>query len=179
MDGNKMIASTQTNHPLTGAIVGKTRKEFEEQVSAQLRNAGLRITQPRIAILHALHKRAQPSSIEQIFKDLTGKSCDLVTIYRCLSAFENIGLVRRTFFLNGTSLYALNLDDANRYHVVNKSTREIQALDAQSAAELHAVVRNIEERLRQQGYTNVSHVVEFFADTPTVPNRAQSPIKIS
>jgi Fur family ferric uptake transcriptional regulator len=52
---------------------------------ARLKAAGLRITQPRIAILDALIKRSLPASIEQIHGDLAGSACDLVTVYRCLA----------------------------------------------------------------------------------------------
>ena len=43
-----------------------------EVAVARLRAAGLRITQPRIAILNALIRRDKPASIEQIHNDLKG-----------------------------------------------------------------------------------------------------------
>lgn len=172
-----MIASTQTNHPL--ATVGGTENSDLplEQVFAQLRNAGLRITQPRVAILTALLKREQPTSIDQIHGDLADGSCDLVTVYRCLAAFEEIGLVRRSFFHNGTSLYEISMDAGARYHIVSKKTREVRTLDPESTAELQAAVAKIETRLRDLGYTDVSHVVEFFAE-PKTPLRAQDEVKV-
>ena len=174
-----MIASTQTNHPLINVAQPRNSNNLLDHAFAQLKSAGLRITQPRIAIITALLKRDQPSSIEQIHSDLTDGSCDLVTVYRCLAAFEEIGLVRRSFFLNGTSLYEINLGGANRYHVVSKDTRAVKALDDESTVELQAAVQRIEERLRAKGYTNISHVVEFFADSATVAERSQTPVKIS
>lgn len=174
-----MIASTQTNHPLINVSQPRSSNNSLDQAFTQLKNAGLRITQPRIAIITALLKRDHPSSIEQIHGDLADGSCDLVTVYRCLAAFEEIGLVRRSFFLNGTSLYEINLGGASRYHIVSKDTREVQALDDESAAELQAAVQRIEERLRNKGFTNVSHVVEFFAETAAVASRNQAPVKTS
>lgn len=174
-----MIASTQTNHPLINVGNPKPSNSVLDQAFAKLKSAGLRITQPRVAIISALLKRDQPCSIEQIHGDLADGSCDLVTVYRCLAAFEEIGLVRRSFFLNGTSLYEISLDGANRYHVVSKDTREVQALDAESVAELQATVQRIEARLREKGFTNVSHVVEFFADTAAAPSRGQKPVAAS
>lgn len=174
-----MIASTQTNHPLINVGSPKPSHGVMDQAFAKLKSAGLRITQPRVAIISVLLKRNHPSSIEQIHGDLADGSCDLVTVYRCLAAFEGIGLVRRSFFLNGTSLYELSVDGANRYHVVSKNTHEVQALDAESVAELQTTVQRIEERLREKGLTNVSHVVEFFADTAADPSRGQKPVKTS
>jgi len=177
-----MIASTQTNHPLVAEKGADRIKPTPplEQAFAHLRNSGLRITQPRIAILNALLSREQPTSIETIHSDLADGSCDLVTVYRCLAAFEEIGIVRRSFFHNGTSLYAINLSGTERYHIVSKATREVRTLDAESAAELHATISRIENRLRDQGYTEVNHVVEFFAESTTSsPSRSQAPIVTS
>jgi len=133
---------------------------------ARLKAAGLRITQPRIAILTALIKRGQPTTIEQLHADLESGSCDLVTVYRCLSAFEDIGLVRRSFFHNGTSLYAMSLGDAHPYHVICKDTNRVEEIDAETTAELRRNVQRIEELLKSRGYNNVSHVVEFFGLAP-------------
>ncbi|MEI6862119.1 MAG: transcriptional repressor, partial [Verrucomicrobiota bacterium] len=111
-----MIASTQTNHPIADSKgVGKTGAPVE-LACARLRTAGLRITQPRIAILQALASRAKPASIEQLHEDLAHTSCDLVTVYRCLAAFQELGLVRRCYFENGTSLYQLSLQGEPTYH---------------------------------------------------------------
>ena len=178
-----MIASTQTNHPLVGtkadALAGQTPITF---ACAALKQAGLRITQPRIAILSALIQRNQPSSIEQIHGDLAKDSCDLVTVYRCLAAFEDIGLVRRSFYHNGTSLYAINLGETNTgYHFVCKETNQVESIDAETTAELRRCVLQVEEILRERGYSDVTHMVEFFgkAPQPAATARAASPVAAS
>lgn len=163
-----MIASTQTNHPLADATIGTNKAQAPlEQACARLKSAALRITQPRIAILTAMINRGQPTSIEQIHGDLEGGSCDLVTVYRCLAAFEEIGLVRRSFYLNGTSLYQINLGEQQRYHVVCKSTNRVDEIQPEHEAELRQSIQKIEDQLRAQGYENVSHVVEFFGIAPS------------
>ncbi|HWA84761.1 MAG TPA: transcriptional repressor [Opitutus sp.] len=162
-----MIASTQTQHPLVEAKSNTVKAQSPLNIAcARLRAAGLRITQPRIAILTALIKRGQPTTIEQIHDDLEKGSCDLVTVYRCLSAFEDIGLVRRSFFHNGTSLYAMSLGEAHPYHVITRDTNHVQEIDPQTTAELRRNVLQIEELLRSRGYSNVTHVVEFFGHAP-------------
>lgn len=162
-----MIASTQTQHPLAEVKSSTVKAQSPLNIAcARLRAAGLRITQPRIAILTALIKRGQPTTIEQIHDDLEKGSCDLVTVYRCLSAFEDIGLVRRSFCHNGTSLYALSLGDAHPYHVISRDTNEVQEIDPEVTAELRRNVLQIEELLRSRGYSNVTHVVEFFGHHP-------------
>ena len=170
-----MIASTHTNHPLpTNRDESPTAAALQVACN-RLKSAGLRITQPRIAILEALIKRSLPASIEQIHAELANTACDLVTVYRCLAAFEELGLVRRCFFHNGTSLYQIALDDAPSYHVVDKSSNSVVELDADLAVELRDAMQEIEKKLIARGYTNVSHMVEFFARAPKHPiDRVQS-----
>lgn len=161
-----MIASTQTNHPLASVSAAKSPASIDV-ACARLKSAGLRITQPRVAILEALLKRTAPASIEQLHNDLANSACDLVTVYRCLAAFQEVGLVRLCYFHNGTSLYQIALDgDSAPYHIVSKDTDEVSELDPESSAELRAVVKRIEEALKSRGYTDVSHLVEFFAQKP-------------
>jgi len=172
-----MIASTQTNHPLAGG--GKASKDQTpvEMACYKLKEAGLRITQPRVAILAALIKAGRPTSIEALHGGLEPSSCDIVTVYRCMAAFESIGLVRRAFLINGTSLYEINLGDPNRYHVVCKQTNKIEELDSASAQELRKSVRIVEDTLRGQGYSEVGHIVEFFGKSPAT-HRAQAEVTV-
>ena len=163
----KMIASTQTNYPLSGngnkAPRAPSAVEF---ATSKLKSAGLRITQPRLAILAALSNRAQPTSIEQLHADVGTENCDLVTVYRCMAAFEDIGLVRRAFFHNGTALYEMNLGQPTRYHVVCKSTNRVDEIDSATAEELRRTIECVQEKLRARGYGDVGHIVEFFAVAP-------------
>jgi Fur family ferric uptake transcriptional regulator len=172
-----MIASTQTNHPLAGG--GKAAKDQTpvEMACYKLKEAGLRITQPRVAILAALIKAGRPTSIESLHGGREPSSCDIVTVYRCIAAFESIGLVRRAFLINGTSLYEINLGDPNRYHVVCKQTNKIEELDSASAQELRKSVRLVEDTLRAQGYSEVGHIVEFFGKSPAT-SRAQAEVAV-
>lgn len=174
-----MIASTQTNHPLAGE---KATRQGDRQATpltqaiSRLREASLRVTQPRIAILEALIKFGQPASIEQIHEVLKRSACDLVTVYRCLSAFEGLGLVRRSFLPSGTSLYEISLGETSRYHVICKDSHQVEVIDPETTAELRAALAGIEEKLAAKGYTNLSHVVEFFGVAQaTAPSRSAAP----
>lgn len=169
-----MIASTQTNHPLASGGETLDPHTRVETACARLREAGLRITQPRIAILGVLIANGQPMSIEQIHAELRNRSCDLVTVYRCLAAFEEIGLVRRSFFHNGTSLYQLSDRKDNTYHIVSRDGSEIRSLDAETSARLAAAIQEVEQKLKAEGYSEVSHLLEFFAKAPEPADRARS-----
>jgi Fur family ferric uptake transcriptional regulator len=137
-----------------------------ERACARLKSAGLRITQPRLAILAALIGRKEPTSVEQLHADLGSGRCDLVTIYRCMAAFEEIGLVRRSYFFTGRCLYELALDKSERYRLVCKDTRRVDDIDPEMTAELSRALRGVEESLRAKGYTDVSHRVEFQGTPP-------------
>lgn len=170
----KMIASTQTNHPLapsTGKPAAKISSPVE-LATAKLKSAGLRITQPRLAILSALSKRSQPTSIEQLHDDVGSDNCDLVTVYRCVAAFEEIGVVRRAFFHNGTAMYEMNLGRPARYHVVCKRTNKVEELDAETTEELRRAIDSVQEKLRNRGYAELGHIVEFFGVSPQVDRPA-------
>ncbi|MBI4624324.1 MAG: transcriptional repressor [Verrucomicrobia bacterium] len=175
-----MIASTQTNHPLTGN--GKTAAKAPsalELATAKLKSASLRITQPRLAILAALIARAQPTSIEQLHDDVGADNCDLVTVYRCMAAFEDIGLVRRAFFHNGTALYEISLGQPARYHVVCKATDSVVELDPATSEELRRTIERVQEKLRARGYADVGHIVEFFGIAPRTSRTAAPAVPLA
>jgi Fur family ferric uptake transcriptional regulator len=134
-----------------------------EQACSRLKSAGLRITQPRIAILNALIKRNEPATIEQIHLDLKDSACDLVTVYRCLAAFEELNLVRRCFFHNGTSLYQIQLTPESVYHVVSKEGAILETIPSELAAELSGVLAKVEADLKARGFSDVTHMAAFFA----------------
>ena len=69
-----MIASTQTNHPLSGSgkNVAKTLTPVE-LATAKLKSAGLRITQPRLAILHDIDDAAFKKAVGAI-ESASGKA---------------------------------------------------------------------------------------------------------
>ena len=162
-----MIASTQSNHPLSNVPESGRTSNAVELACARLKSAGLRITQPRIAILEALSRRESPASIEQLHKELTNDSCDLVTVYRCLAVFEELGLVRRCFFHNGTSLYEMSLDPPRHHHVVCKTCGKVERLDI-------SLAEDVEHMLRDRGYDQVTHMLEFFGVCPDCRKKVAS-----
>jgi Fur family transcriptional regulator, ferric uptake regulator len=175
-----MISSTQTNHPLAGSAPANSSVEeplsTRDAICARLRNAGLRSTQPRIAIYKVLNELSEPATIEQIFRALKSTNCDLVTVYRGLALFEELGLVRRSFSNNGTGLYQLKREGAPSYYISSKASDARQSLDPQDAKELHELIRRIEAKFEAQGFSVVNHRLEFEARFPqdTAPVNVES-----
>ncbi|MBA3849204.1 MAG: Fur family transcriptional regulator [Opitutus sp.] len=154
-----MIAATQSNHPLAGVSAPGNLSPVDI-ASARMRENGLRITKPRVALIEALARQPGPVPIEQLHQIVSHEPCDLVTVYRCLNAFEGIGLVRRSFLHNGTSLYELTLGGTpQHYHLVCKSCGRTDRVD-------YFPIEGAERLVRERGYTQVSHLVEFFGVCP-------------
>lgn len=131
----------------------------------------MRVTKPRVAIIEALLHHETPVAIEQLHQEINATSCDLVTVYRCLGAFEEIGLVRRSFHHNGTSLFELVRPGRSRsYHIQCKACGKVEPVD-------YFPVDGMERILTERGYTQLSHLVEFFGICPacqpahTAPSR--------
>lgn len=77
----------------------------------EIRNAGLKVTIPRIKILEVLEK-ADPHhmSAEDIYKKLldVGEDVGLATVYRVLTQFERAGLVRKHNFEGGHCIFEID-----------------------------------------------------------------------
>jgi Fur family ferric uptake transcriptional regulator len=156
-----MILSTSTTpeHPKQ-----KSGSLTLELLVARLKTSGLRVTGPRIALLEALATSTQPSTIEQLFAKAGSASCDLVTIYRSMAAFEKAGVVYRSGFSErGAVLYNADIGERRKYPVIRRGSSVIEELDSESSAELQATIERIKQRLQSRGYERLQHIVEFFA----------------
>ncbi|NBR46943.1 MAG: transcriptional repressor, partial [Verrucomicrobia bacterium] len=69
-----------------------------------LRQAGLKSTPGRRAVLDILAKSTSPLSPEQIHAKVGSEICDRATIYRILESLGEAGLVQR-LILEGKTLY--------------------------------------------------------------------------
>ncbi|MFY7697627.1 MAG: ferric iron uptake transcriptional regulator [Legionella sp.] len=79
--------------------------------SRQLKDAGLKITMPRLKILQILEQSTSHHlSAENIYKALLamGEDVALATVYRVLAQFEAVGLINRHNFEGGYSVYELS-----------------------------------------------------------------------
>ena len=80
-----------------------------------LRNAGLKVTTPRIKILQILEKQVNERHLtaEKVYKILLSEDEEigLATVYRVLTQFEAAGLVVRHQFEGGNSIFELATGD--------------------------------------------------------------------
>lgn len=162
-----MIAATQSNHPLAMVTGRESVLAALNEACERIRTSGMRVTKPRIALIESLLRLDGPASIERIHHEVGIKSCDLVTIYRCLAAFENLGLVRRSYLHNGTCLYEQTISAARRYHIICKDCGHTDPVD-------FTLAEGVEHKLLERGYAQISHVVEFFGLCPTCQQAAKA-----
>ena len=79
--------------------------------SSDIKNAGLKLTLPRMKILELLEKSDNRHlKAEDIYKMLldSGEEIALATVYRVLTQFETAGLVTRHHFEGGHAVFELN-----------------------------------------------------------------------
>jgi Fur family ferric uptake transcriptional regulator len=109
-----------------------------------LRQAGLKVTQPRKRILQLLEDRSgKHMSADDIYRKLVeaGEDIGLATVYRVLNQFETAGLVIKHNFEGGQAYYEL---DSGQHHdhmvcvetgkVVEFISKDIERLQREIAA---------------------------------------------
>ena len=95
--------------------------------SSDIKNAGLKLTLPRMKILELLEKSDDRHlKAEDIYKTLldSGEEIALATVYRVLTQFESAGLVTRHHFEGGHAVFELN-DGEHHDHLVDISTGRV------------------------------------------------------
>ena len=93
----------------------------------ELREAGLKVTLPRLKILEILEdSRLRHMSAEDIYKHLLqeGEDIGLATVYRVLTQFEAAGLIVRHNFEGGHSVFEMAQDE-HHDHMVCRDTNEV------------------------------------------------------
>ncbi|MEO2181295.1 MAG: ferric iron uptake transcriptional regulator [bacterium] len=88
--------------------------------SQELKDAGLKITLPRVKIFQILERsEVHHVSAEDVYKLLlqNGEEVGLATVYRVLTQFEQAGLVVRHNFEGGHSVFELS-SDKHHDHIV-------------------------------------------------------------
>ncbi|MGH8281022.1 MAG: ferric iron uptake transcriptional regulator [Gammaproteobacteria bacterium] len=126
--------------------------------SQELRNAGLKVTLPRVKILEILERSAlRHMSAEDMYKSLldSGEDIGLATVYRVLTQFEAAGLVTRHHFEGGHSVFELNQGDHHDHIVCVKCGRVDEFVDSE-----------IEKRQKQiavaKGYEITDHSLYLY-----------------
>ncbi len=95
--------------------------------SSDIKNAGLKLTLPRMKILELLeNSEDRHLKAEDIYKMLldSGEEIALATVYRVLTQFESAGLVTRHHFDGGHAVFEID-DGGHHDHLVDITSGKV------------------------------------------------------
>jgi Fur family transcriptional regulator, ferric uptake regulator len=128
-----------------------------------LRNAGLKVTLPRVKILQILENQATDRHLtaEQVYKILLSEDEEigLATVYRVLTQFEAAGLVTRHHFEGGNSVFELSDGDHHDHILCIKCGK----VDEFTDDVIEARQKDIAQRL---GYELTAHGLYLYGYCP-------------
>lgn len=126
--------------------------------SQDLRNAGLKVTLPRLKILEILEGNSmRHMSAEDVYKLLLTEDADigLATIYRVLTQFEQAGLVKRHHFEGGHAVFELERGDHHDHMVDVDSGKVVEFV----SPEIERLQHEIAEK---HGYEIIGHSLVMY-----------------
>jgi Fur family ferric uptake transcriptional regulator len=138
-----------------------------------LKNSGLKATVPRLKILDIFQRAKQTHmSAEDVFRLLILENFDigLATVYRVLTQFEQAGLLTRSQFEGGKSLYELNNGQHHDHLVCLDCGHVEEFFDAEIENRQHAIARKL-------GFEITDHALSLYATCRKnpCPNRQAAP----
>jgi len=119
----------------------------------QLKDAGLKVTLPRVKILNMLERSEERHlSAEDVYKLLlsSGEDVGLATVYRVLTQFESAGLVSRHNFEEGHAIFELS-SEHHHDHMVCVETNEVIEFINKEIEELQHKIAD------EHGYELIDH----------------------
>lgn len=137
--------------------------------STDLRNAGLKVTLPRLKILELLESSfVRHMSAEDIYKELLKQDEDigLATVYRVLTQFEQAGLVKRHNFEDGHAVFEIERGDHHDHMVDVDSGKVIEFVNE----EIETLQHQIAEK---HGYDIVGHSLVLYVRRKDVTGKGR------
>ena len=125
-----------------------------------LREAGLKVTLPRIRILEIFEESVDRHlSADEVYKKLVeaGDEVGLATVYRVLTQFESAGILLKQNFENGHSVYELTPNDHHDHMVCFKTGKVIEFTNE--------IIEEQQEKLAaESGYKIVDHKLVLYVE---------------
>jgi Fur family ferric uptake transcriptional regulator len=119
----------------------------------ELREAGLKVTLPRLKILEMLeHSATRHLSAEEIYRQLLdqGEDIGLATVYRVLTQFEAAGLVMRHHFEGGHAVFEMHQPTHHDHIVCMRCGRVDEFVD-------EVIEKRQREKAQELGYKLAEH----------------------
>lgn len=125
-----------------------------------IKQAGLKITQPRVKILNLLEQsQKRHFSAEEVYQQLLaeGNSIGLATVYRVLTQFETAGLVIRHNFEGGQSVFELDSGEHHDHMVDLKTGKIVEFTDE--------IIENRQKEIAaQHGFKLLEHSLILYGE---------------
>ncbi|MEN9775580.1 MAG: hypothetical protein RL322_2650 [Pseudomonadota bacterium] len=112
----------------------------------ELKSLGLKATVPRLKILEVFQQgRLRHMSAEDVYRELLTDNSDigLATVYRVLMQFEQAGILKRTNFESGRSLFELNEGEHHDHLVCLQCGRVEEFIDPEIEKRQQRIARDL------------------------------------
>ncbi len=126
----------------------------------ELKSTGLKATLPRLKILELFQKGEQRHmTAEDVFRVLLLERSDigLATVYRVLTQFEQAGILIRSHFESGKSVYELNEGQHHDHLVCLDCGKVEEFFDAEIEKRQHVVAK-------AKGFAIADHALSLYAN---------------
>lgn len=133
-----------------------------EGLERALHGAGCRVTEPRRAVARVVagsESWLRPEEIHRRARELYPR-LGLVTVYRTLSLFEQLGFVRRIHFEDGCHGYA-SAELSHGHHLVCRNCQQVVEF-----AGLDGLRPQLEQVAQQTGFVIEDHMLELLGLCP-------------
>ena len=129
----------------------------EREYEARLREAGVRMTRPRKAILKILSQTTDHPDAMEIYRRAVAldASISLSTVYRTMKLLEDKGEIQRHAFAGGPSRFE-QAAGSHHDHLIDLETGDVIEFHSDKIEELQ------EEIARSLGYDIVHHRMELY-----------------
>lgn len=127
--------------------------------ASELKSSGLKATLPRLKILEVFQRSAQRHmTAEDVFKALLAEGADigLATVYRVLMQFEQAGLLSRSHFESGKSVFELNQGQHHDHLVCLSCGRVEEFFDPEIEQRQRAIAES-------RGFALQDHALSLYA----------------
>ena len=132
-----------------------TKQSIETPLKA-LKAKGLRLTEPRKAILQVLADASRPIAAEDIFEHVKeSHACDLATVYRNMEACSEAGIIQKCMLEKGKILYELMDEKDHHHHIICRKCERTERIDLCLGEDFEAYGKKL-------GFSDVGHVLELY-----------------
>ncbi|NBT33978.1 MAG: ferric iron uptake transcriptional regulator [Betaproteobacteria bacterium] len=130
----------------------------QDALAAGIKSTGLKVTIPRLKVL-ALFEQSQTRhlSAEDVYKKLLAEDLDigLATVYRVLTQFEQAGILLRSNFESGRSVFELNAGHHHDHLVCLDCGRVEEFVDEEIEARQQKIARD-------RGFSLEDHALSLY-----------------